>query len=45
MCGTVFPIFVHITAFPDIDRSAAVLYNFYKNLSLVEVYYIWLHLN
>lgn len=45
MCGAVFPIFVHITASPDIDISAEVLYNFYKNLSLVEVYYIWLHLN
>ena len=40
MCGAVLRRFVHITVLPDIDISAAVLYNFYKNLSLVEVYYI-----
>ena len=30
MCGTFFPIFVHITAPPDIDISAVVLYNHSK---------------
>lgn len=35
MCGAVLHRFVHITAFPDIDRSADALYNQNKEVMLL----------
>ncbi len=35
MCGTVFPIFVHIAASPDIDMSADALYNQSKKVFFI----------